>query len=103
MTGFLFCSLTAVVAVDRRPTLARCGCWGSIDIETPKSGYLTRNSLLLGAVLLLIAAGTGASATSHRQAAVELVMAFPFALLVLELPHILHIAGVGRQPAPLVR
>ncbi len=97
-TAVLISGLSAVLAADRRPSIGRCGCWGSIDIDTPRYAYLVRNAILVG-LLALSVLGDGAPRPDpiSAEAAVVIGMAFPFALLLLEFPHILHIALARRS------
>jgi hypothetical protein len=93
-------AFSAVVALDRRPAVARCGCWGSARLEVPRSAYLVRNGILLaaaGAALVGSFAVPDTVPSSQDQVLVALMMV-PFALLTLELPHFLHIGSIRTVP-----
>ncbi len=71
---------------------------GSIDIDTPRYAYLVRNAILAGLLVLsVLGDGVPRSDPLSAKAAAVVGMAFPFALLLLEFPHILHIALVRRS------
>lgn len=83
-----------VVALEARPQIAHCGCWGVASVDVPKWAYLARN-------LLLVAVAGAATALSVRLgtavdwSAVEAILGvgimLPLALLGLELPQIVHL------------
>jgi hypothetical protein len=93
--GGLVLTLSTVLLIDRRASIARCGCWGSMDLETPRSAYVIRNGLLLAsAVGVLVMSSEPPPRFVSADAFIVLAIAAPIALLILELPNLLHIAGV---------
>jgi hypothetical protein len=88
---------SAAIALDRRTSLARCGCWGSARVDVPKPAYLLRNGVLLAGAVIAALAGAAPTAGAAESALVALMMA-PFALLTLELPHLAHMASIRSIP-----
>ena len=95
---FLIGAFSAVVALDRRPAVARCGCWGSARLEVPKSAYLVRNGILLTAAGVALVGSFAVSIPSSQDQVLVALMMVPFALLTLELPHFLHIGSIRTVP-----
>jgi hypothetical protein len=91
-------AFSAVVALDRRPTVARCGCWGSARLEVPRSAYLVRNAILLAAAGAALVGSFVVPVPSSQDQVLVALMMVPFALLTLELPHFLHIASIRTVP-----
>jgi hypothetical protein len=95
---FLVGAFSAVVALDRRPAVARCGCWGSARLEVPRSAYLVRNGILLTAAGAALVGSFAVSIPSSQDQVLVALMMVPFALLTLELPHFLHIGSIRTVP-----
>ena len=87
-----------VVGLDKRPTIAHCGCWGIGSAEVPTNLYLGRSLLLLGLAAGLLTA-TIIDPTTHFDASTRIAtagLALPFALLLLEIPQIGHVIAIQR-------
>jgi hypothetical protein len=94
----LVSGFSAVVALDRRPAVARCGCWGSARLEVPRSAYLVRNGVLLAAAGAALLGSLAVPASDLLDQVLVALMIIPFALLTLELPHFLHIGSIRAVP-----
>lgn len=88
-----------IVALDNRPTIAHCGCWGVISPDIPKALFVTRNAVLVGAAAGAAIAFWTSDATSGGHLATRIVaigVALPFALFLLELPQIGRVLNAQR-------
>jgi hypothetical protein len=94
----LVSGFSAVVALDRRPAVARCGCWGSARLEVPRSAYLVRNGVLLAAAAAALLGSFAVPTPDLLDQVLVALMMIPFALLTLELPHFLHIGSIRAVP-----
>lgn len=86
-------SFSIAVALDKRPSITRCGCWGSMSIEVPKWAYLARNFTILGVLTISLVLDSVIRGTTLKDVGAAAGMAIPFALLTLELPHFLHVVS----------
>jgi Methylamine utilisation protein MauE len=88
-----------IVALDDRPTIAHCGCWGVVSPDIPKTLFVVRNTILLGAAAGAVAAtwvGAGSSGGHVVVRVVAIGVALPFALFLLELPQIGRVLNAQR-------
>jgi len=87
-----------VVALDQRPTIAHCGCWGIGSAEVPTKLYLGRSLLLFLSAAGLLAATLidPASRVALSTRILSVGLAAPASLLVLEMPQIGHIVAIQR-------
>lgn len=88
--------LTILVATDQRQILLHCGCWGATRLDIPKWAYLARNGLLTLIALLSYAASPDLSSADWIETLIASALVLPLALILLELPGILHVASVAR-------
>jgi Methylamine utilisation protein MauE len=92
-------AFVGVVALDDRPSIAHCGCWGVVSPDIPKALFLVRNILLLGAATAAAAAIWTESGPVDDDLVVRVVavgVALPFALLLLEVPQIGRVLNAQR-------
>lgn len=95
LAGFLLVSFYMLIAQDERELIANCGCWGQTSFRAPKKAYLVRNILLLAScVILFVVSFALPPPRSVLLFILSTGIALPFALLMLELPHITQIATV---------
>jgi hypothetical protein len=57
-------AFVVVVAIDSRPAIAHCGCWGTASVDVPKSFHLARAGILLVAAVAAAATGFGSSVST---------------------------------------
>jgi hypothetical protein len=95
LAGFLLVSFYMLIAQDERELIANCGCWGQTSFHAPKKAYLVRNILLLAScVILFVVSFTLPPPQTVLLFVLSAGIALPFALLMLELPHITQVATV---------
>lgn len=86
-----FFSYSIVIALDRRERIADCGCWG-LKIVSTRTGLLARNAILFATASALCVISVTASPGSYRNMIAALMLAVPFALLLIEFPTLLRVA-----------
>jgi len=98
----LLTSFYLLIARDQRPAFANCGCGGSKEVAAPRHAYLVRNLVLLACNIALLVTVFAESTPSNTTGALVALaaMALPFALVVTELPLILHMFAVDRLNMP---
>lgn len=91
-----------LIARDRRPAFSNCGCGGPSEVAAPKSSYLARNLVLLttGVALLLLMHGGQRTSPAWPEILALVLMGAPFALLILDIPLVLHLLTVDRTQMP---
>jgi len=91
--ALLLLVLTAAVALDRRPTLLGCGCWGSAPAGVQRGDLILRNTVLVAvAAVAAAAAAMTTPAFGTLAGAQAACLVAPFVLLTLELPTLLPVA-----------
>jgi Methylamine utilisation protein MauE len=90
----MFALFATILWLDRRPSFSKCGCWGASDIEAPASAFVARDICLL-ALAIVVAVLNPTLIQAAVVTAAWALMAFPFALLLLEGPHLLHVGMFG--------
>ena len=97
----LLASFYVLIAKDRRPSFANCGCAGAAVVAAPKRILLLRNGILVGVGLATAAAvWTAGPEWSIGELAVAAGLVLPFALLLMELPLIAHIVQLDKANMP---